>query len=163
MAITRIYAVKRNLIKKLENIMDRMKTDGGLLISSFDVVPETAYLQFEMTRDLSEMLRGEQRKQNSNLAHHIIQSFCIREITPERAHEIGKKLADNVLNSQYEYVLATHIDTEHIHNHIIFNAFSNVTYKKFNSDRKAYWKIRRISDGLCDQYGISVIESKRAF
>ena len=91
------------------------------------------------------------------LALHLIQSFAPGEATPEQAHEIGKQLADEVLQSKYSYVLTTHIDKGHVHNHLIFCAVDMVNHRKYNSNRQSYAYIRRTSDRLCKEHGLSVV------
>lgn len=157
MAITKIHPIKGTLKKALDYIMNEKKTDEKLLISSFNVAPETAYLEFEMTREAGREIRGERGK---NLAHHLIQSFSPKETTAQEAHAIGQELADKVLGGKFEYVLTTHIDKSHIHNHIIFNATSFVNYNMYNSDKAAYREIRKANDELCRLYNLSIVESK---
>jgi len=121
-----------------------------MLISSFGCSPETADIEFGFT--LSQALdRGD------NLAHHLIQSFEPGEVDYQKAHEIGKQLADAVTKGQYEYVLTTHIDKGHIHNHIIFCAANFVDYRKYNSNKRSYYGIRNLSDRLCRENGLSVL------
>jgi len=110
MAYTEIHPIKSTLDKAIEYICNPEKTDEKILISSFGCSYETADIEFENTLDQTKIKKGD------NLAHHLIQSFDHDEITPELAHEIGKKLADKVTGGQYEYVLTTHIDKGHIHN-----------------------------------------------
>jgi hypothetical protein len=97
----------------------------------------------------------------NNLAHHLIQSFEPGETTPEQAHEIGKRLADEVLQGEYEYVLTTHIDKGHVHNHIIFCAARFTDYHKYESNKKSYAQIRRTSDELFKEYGLSVVKPSK--
>lgn len=92
-----------------------------------------------------------------NLGHHLIQSFAPREVSYEEAHRIGKELADKILGGRYEYVLTTHIDKGHIHNHIIFCAADFVTHRKYVSNKKSYYQIRNESDRLCKEHGLSVV------
>jgi hypothetical protein len=119
-------------------------------VSSFGCSFETADIEFEMT--LSKAL-----DKGNNLAHHLIQSFEPGESTPEQAHEIGKRLADEITKGRHEYVLTTHIDKGHIHNHLIFCAASFVDYKKYVSNKKSYFAIRNFSDKLCKEYSLSVV------
>jgi hypothetical protein len=151
MAVTKIHPVKSTLGKALDYIKDPEKTDGKLLVSSFACSFETADIEFSHTLSKSVMRKG------NNLAHHLIQSFEPGETTPETAHEIGKRLADEVTNGKYEYVITTHIDKGHIHNHIMFCATSFIDHHKYVSNRKTYAAIRRASDELCREYGLSVI------
>ena len=146
MAITKTHPIKSTLKLAIDYILNPNKTDGKILVSSFGCAPETADLEFEWTQKLSPQ-RG------THLARHLIQSFEPGETTPEQAHEIGKRLADEILGGKYEYVISTH-------NHIIFNAVSFVDYNKYHSNKKSYHNIRRISDKLCREYGLSVVEPK---
>ena len=150
MAVTKIKPVKSTLKKALDYIQNPDKTDGKMLVSSFGCSPETADIEFEFT--IAQALdRG------NNLAHHLIQSFEPGEVDYQKAHEIGKQLADAVTKGQYEYVLTTHIDKGHVHNHIIFCAVNFVDYHKYNSNKRSYYGIRNMSDRLCRENGLSVI------
>lgn len=150
MAITKIKPIKGTLNKALEYIQNPDKTEGKTLVHSFGCSAETADIEFEYT--LSQAIQ-----KGNNLAHHLIQSFAPNEVDYETAHKIGKELADKVTKGQYEYVLTTHIDKGHIHNHIIFCAVNFVTHKKYNSNKYSYYNIRKISDKLCQEYGLSVV------
>jgi hypothetical protein len=134
----------------LDYICDPKKTDEKILISSFHCAPETADMEFQMT--LSQGL-----EKGNNLAFHLIQSFRPGETTAETAHLIGKQLTENVLQGKHEYVLTTHVDKGHIHNHVIFCATSFVDRRKFVSNRKIYHQIRKASDQICQQFGLSII------
>ena len=150
MAITKIKPVKSTLKKALDYIQNPDKTDGKMLVSSFGCSPETADIEFAFT--IAQALdRG------NNLAHHLIQSFEPGEVDYQKAHEIGKQLADAVTKGQYEYVLTTHIDKGHVHNHIIFCAVNFVDHHKYNSNKRSYYGIRNMSDRLCRENGLSVV------
>ena len=136
--------------KAIDYIVDPAKTDDKLLVSSFGCAVETADLEFEKTRLLA-MQKG------NNLAHHLIQAFEPGEVSYAQAHEIGRQLADEILGGKYEYVIATHINKEHCHNHIIFCAVDFAEHKKYVSNRKSYAQIRRVSDRLCRENGLSVV------
>jgi len=150
MAVTKIKPVKSGLKQRLDYIQNSGKTDGKMLVSSFGCSYETADAEFQHT--LSKAL-----EKGNNLAHHLIQSFEPGESTPEQAHEIGKRLADEITKGKYEYVLTTHIDKGHIHNHLIFCAASFIDNKKYISNRKSYYGIRNASDRLCREYSLSVV------
>ena len=150
MAVTKIKPVKSTLKKALDYIQNPDKTDGKMLVSSFGCSPETADIEFAFT--IAQALdRG------NNLAHHLIQSFEPGEVDYQKAHEIGKQLADAVTKGQYEYVLTTHIDKGHVHNHIIFCAVNFVDHHKYNSNKRSYYGIRNMSDMLCRENGLSVV------
>ena len=87
-------------------------------------------------------------QKGNNLAHHLVQAFEPGEVSYAQAHEIGRQLADEILGGKYEYVIATHINKEHCHNHIIFCAVDFAEHKKYISNRKSYAQIRRVSDRL---------------
>ncbi len=150
MAVTKIKPIKSTLKKALDYIQNPDKTDGKMLVSSFGCSPETADIEFEFT--IAQALN-----RGNNLAHHLIQSFAPGEVDYQKAHEIGKQLADAVTKGQYEYVLTTHIDKGHVHNHIIFCAVNFVDYHKYNSNERSYYGIRNMSDRLCRENGLSVV------
>ena len=154
MAVTKIKPIKSTLSKALDYIQNPDKTDGKMLVSSFGCSYETADIEFEYT--LSQALQ-----KGNNLAFHLIQSFEPGEVDYETAHKIGKQLADAVTKGQHEYVLTTHIDKGHVHNHIIFCAVNFVDHHKYNSNKRSYYGIRNMSDRLCRENGLSVIVPKK--
>ena len=92
-----------------------------------------------------------------------MQSFAAGEVTPELAHQIAKELADRVLGGRYEYVIGTHLNTGHIHSHIVWNSVSCVDGKKYRSNYKSYvTEIRAVSDELCRKYKLSVIDTENS-
>ena len=151
MAITKIHPIKSTLKAALDYIMNSDKTDGKILISSLNCNPITAHLEFEQTKI-------ECNSKAKVLARHLIQSFFPGETTAEEAHQIGIELCDKILKGKYEYVLTTHIDKGHIHNHILFNNVSFETGKAYQSNKKTYHQIRNHSDDLCRKYKLSVID-----
>ena len=150
MAVTKIKPIKSTLSKALDYIQNPDKTDGKTLVSSFGCSYETADIEFEYTL-------SQARQKGNNLAFHLIQSFEPGEVDCEKAHAIGKQLADAATKGQHEYVLTTHIDKGHIHNHIIFCAVNFVDYHKYNSNKRSYYGIRNMSDKLCRENGLSVV------
>ena len=140
--------------KAIAYILNPEKTDEKLLVSSYGCASETAAREFEWTRKIAE-----QKGMTSVriIARHVIQSFEIGEVTPELAHEIGKQFADEILGGKYEYVLTTHIDKDHVHNHLIFNAVDFVDYHAYKSYKRIYYDMREVSDRLCKENGLSVI------
>ena len=160
MAITKIHAIKSTLGKALAYIENPDKTDGQMLVSGYNCEPQTASIDFEMTAVLAHKARNLKRKRSTNLAYHLIQSFSPEDaVTPEQAHELGKKLAFEYTGGKYEYVVATHIDKGHIHNHIMINAVSFYDYKKLRTvPYRTARQIRDISDRLCMEAHLSVID-----
>lgn len=158
MAYTRIHAIKSTLPKAIEYICNPEKTEEQLLVSGYNCEPYSAAFEFRATAALGREIRGDFTNTGGadNLAYHMIQSFSPYDnITPEQAHELGKKWADEVLGGRYEYVIATHVDKGHIHNHIIFNATSFLDYKKFDNYKVAR-RLREVSDRLCIENGLYV-------
>ena len=154
MAVTKIKAIRGTLSKAIAYILNPEKTDEKLLVSSYGCASETAAREFEWTRKIAE-----QKGMNPVriIARHVIQSFEIGEVTPELAHEIGKQFANEILGGKYEYVLTTHIDKDHVHNHLIFNAVDFVNYHAYKSYKRIYYDMREVSDRLCKENGLSVI------
>ena len=114
MAVTKIHPIKTTLKKSIDYICNKDKTDEEVYVTTHLCTRELAHKEFEMTRK-------EFHSKTKTLAHHLIQSFMPGEVSFEKAHEVGKNLCDCIFNGEFEYVLATHIDKGHIHNHIIFN------------------------------------------
>lgn len=151
MAYTEIHAIKATVNKAIDYICNPEKTAGKFLISSFACAPETAAIDFEYTLDHC-------RENSPNKAHHLIQSFFPGEVSYEEAHRIGVELADRLLEGKYAYVVTTHIDKEHCHNHIIFCAADHINYDKYHACKRSYYHIRNLSDELCREHQLSVIE-----
>ena len=150
MAVTKIKPIKSTLSKALDYIENPDKTDGKMLVSSFGCSYETADIEFGYTL-------SQARDKGNNLAFHLIQSFAPGEVDYQKAYEIGRQLADAVTKGQHEYVLTTHIDKGHVHNHIIFCAVNFVDHHKYNSNKRSYYGIRNMSDKLCRENGLSVV------
>ncbi|MDE5933566.1 MAG: relaxase/mobilization nuclease domain-containing protein, partial [Lachnospiraceae bacterium] len=150
MAYTKIHAVKATVHKAIAYICNPEKTDDGILISSYGCSPQTAHFDFKFALSKTNV-------NDENKAYHMIQSFLPGEVDFGTAHQIGMELADKVLEGKYSYVVSTHIDKGHIHNHIIFCATDNIGHHKYNDCRQTYYRIRRLSDELCREHQLSVI------
>ena len=148
MAVTKTHPIKSTLKAAIDYICNPDKTDGKLLVSSFGCTAETADIEFAWTRRHA-------IDKGTNLGRHLIQAFEPGEVTPEEAHRIGMELAREVLGGKYEFVLTTHIDRDHVHNHLIFNAVS--FQEHYHSNKRSYHFIRRTSDRICKEHGLSVI------
>ena len=151
MAITKIHPIKSTLNLAIDYITKSEKTDEKMLVSSFKCHPSTAHIQFLKTREDNDT-------KGTVLARHLIQSFLPGEVNPIKAHEIGMELCKKILKEDYEFVLATHVDRGHIHNHIIFNNVNYKIGKCYQSNKKTYHKIRFQSDKLCKENKLSVID-----
>nr|WP_217936415.1 relaxase/mobilization nuclease domain-containing protein [Enterocloster clostridioformis] len=150
MAYTKIHAITATVNKAVDYICSSAKTDEGILISSYGCSPETAAYDFKFA--LSKTSQSDPNK-----AYHLIQSFLPGEVSYKEAHQIGMELADKLLEGKYSYVVTTHIDKGHVHNHIIFCAADNVNHEKYHDCKKTYYDIRSLSDDLCQEHELSII------
>ena len=150
MAYTKIHAIKATVDKAIDYICNPEKTDEKMFVSSYACSPETAAYDFKYTLDHC-------RENSPNKAYHLIQAFAPGEVGFEEAHHIGKELADKLLEGKYSYVVTTHIDKEHVHNHIIFCAADNIEHNKYHDCKQSYYHIRKLSDELCREHNLSVI------
>ncbi len=155
MAYTKIHPIKSTLKMAVDYISNPDKTDRQILVSAFACSLPTAHLEFAKTREKFNV-------KNGNLAYHCIQSFKPDEVTPEQAHLIGIQTADELLEGKYEYVISTHIDRGHVHNHLIISGVNFETGLTFSTEHDQFknpaWKqIRKISDKICLENQLSVI------
>ena len=151
MAYTRIHAIKSTVAKAVAYICNPDKTEQQLLVDTFGCTADTAKHDFDYA-----LCRT--KSSDKNQAYHLIQSFAKGEVSHEEAHRIGIELADKLLGGRYSYVVATHTDKGHPHNHIIFCAADNIDHKKYNACKKSYYHIRQLSDELCKEHNLSIIE-----
>ena len=154
MSITRIHAIKATVARSIAYITNPEKTEGETLVFSHGTVPEYAAASFAQALSHTD-------ENDPNLAFHLIQSFAPREVKPVEAHEIGKELAERLLGGRYSYVLSTHVDKNHCHNHLIFCAADNIEHRKYHDCKETYRNIRRINDELCKEHNLSVIREDR--
>ena len=150
MAYTKIHAITATVDKAADCICNPKKTDEGILISSYGCSPETAAYDFKFALSKT-------KQSDPNKAYHLIQSFLPDEVSYKEAHQIGVELADKLLEGKYSYVVSTHIDKGHVHNHIIFCAADNINHEKYHDCKKTYYNIRNLSDDLCREHELSVI------
>jgi hypothetical protein len=153
LAVTKIKPIRATIEKSIAYICNSDKTESCLFVSSEHCVPETAALEFQFLLDKA-------RAGGNTIGRHLIQSFKPGEVTPQQAHEIGQKMADEILGGQYAYVLATHLDRDHIHNHYIWCAVNIETHRRYVSNKTSYRKIQGVSDRFCGEYNLSVITEK---
>ena len=140
----------------LDYAANRDKTEQSCFESSYACTLETAFSDMRQTKEQWHKSGGVQ-------GYHLVQSFAAGEVTPELAHQIAKELADRVLGGRYEYVIGTHLNTGHIHSHIVWNSVSCVDGKKYRSNYKSYvTEIRAVSDELCRKYKLSVIDTENS-
>ena len=140
----------------LDYAANRDKTEQSCFESSYACTLETAFADMRQTKEQWNKPGGVQ-------GYHLVQSFAADEVTPELAHRIAKELADRVLGGRYEYVIGTHLNTGHIHSHIVWNSVSRIDGKKYHSNGKSYvTEIRAVSDELCRKYKLSVIDTENS-
>lgn len=154
MSITRIHAIKATVKRSIAYICNPAKTDGETLITAFGTTVEYAPAMFANALKKTD-------PSDPNLAYHLIQSFAPGEVGAKEAHEIGKELAERLLGGRYSYIVSTHTDKNHCHNHIIFCAADNITHKKYHDCKRSYWNIRHINDELCEEHNLSVIKENK--
>ena len=150
MAVTKIIPIRTTIQNSVDYICNSAKTDDCLLVHSEHCSPNTAGLEFQH-------YLNQARTGGNTIGRHLIQSFAPGEVTPDQAHEIGKKLVAEILHGEYAYVMATHVDRGHIHNHFVWCSANVVTHKKYRSNKNTYHEIRNTSDRLCKEYELSVI------
>lgn len=141
MAITKIIPIRTTIGKSIAYICNPNKTENCAFIYSENCFPKTASVEFDF------YLRQAQAGGNT-LGRHLIQSFSPDETTPEQAHEIGRKLAEQHLKGEYAYVMTTHVDRNHIHNHFVWCAVNLKTHNRYHSNRRSYHEIQDLSDSL---------------
>ena len=140
----------------LDYAANRDKTEQSCFESSYACTLETAFADMRQTKEQWHKTGGVQ-------GYHLVQSFAADEVTPELAHRIAQELADRVLGGRYEYVIGTHLNTGHIHSHIVWNSVSRIDGKKYHSNGKSYvTQIRAVSDELCRKYKLSVIDTENS-
>ncbi len=144
-----------SLEEAIDYAMNRDKTERSVFEDAIGCVCETAYQDMVATKKQYHKMDGVQ-------GYHLVQSFVKGEVTPELAHQIGMEMAERLLQGKYEAVITTHLNTEHYHNHIVFNSVSMEDGKKYHSNSRSYYEdVRKASDALCLKYGLSVIEPKK--
>ena len=166
MAATRIMSIHINKGKtarqcigeRLDYIMNPKKTDGGILVSTYACSPETAADEFMLFRQEYQQSTG-RTQDNEVIGYHVRQAFKPDEITPEEANEIGKELASRMTDDQFAYVVATHIDKHHIHNHIIICSTDLEGQHKYRDVKQSAKDLAQISDSLCREHSLSVIQN----
>ena len=153
MAVTKIHPIKTTLKKAIDYICNGDKTNDEIYVTTHLCSRENAHKEFELTKK-------QFNSRTKTLAHHLIQSFVPEEVSFEEAHQVGIELCEKILGDKYEYVLDTHIDKDHIHNHIIFNSIDVDEAKVYHSYYGSYMNIRNQSDRLCKEHNLSVIDQE---
>ena len=154
MAVTQLYNRTTNLNGLIEYVMNGDKTDEMKYVSGVNCLPETAYEEMMSTKN--RFNKGKEKI----IGYHLIQSFAEGEVTPEVAHELGLEYVNEVFGKDFEVVVATHLNTDNVHNHIVINSVSLKTGKKFYDYHASRDYLRIVSDCICQYYGLSVLEDK---
>lgn len=129
-------------------------TEEGCYVSGINCLPDDAYQDMMDTKTIW-------KKKDGVLGYHAFQSFVEGEVTADKAHLIGMKLAEEMWGDRFEVIVTTHINTNHIHNHFVINSVSFKDGKKFNNCNENYALLRHLSDSLCQEYGLSVLDNKK--
>ncbi|MGM0322521.1 hypothetical protein IGI82_003721 [Enterococcus sp. AZ067] len=167
MPTTKTLTIKqeKNLKRAVEYILDPLKTKNQTLTSGHKInAVNNAFFEMNMTRKLAQNVKGLNNKKSNEevIARHIIQSFDPTDnLTAEEVHEIGRQTALEFLGEDYEFVIATHVDKDHLHNHIIFNTTSSVDLKKFRWQRGTAAHLRNYSDKVADYHGAMILDTPK--
>ena len=144
------------IYKDLHNVVEytkaNFKTEEQVFVTGINCYKETALQEMVSTK-------RKFRKEKGIVAYHAFQSFKEGEVTPEIAHEIGVKLAEELWGDKFEVVVSTHLNTNHIHNHFVINSVSFIDGKKYRDNRETYALMRIKSDELCREYNLSVLKA----
>lgn len=151
MATTKIWPTKGHLASVLKYIVNEQKTDAKTYVSGLNCFPDTAASEMNA-------VKKHFGKTGGRIAYHAYQSFAPGEVTPAQAHQIGVQLANELWGGRFQVVVATHLDRGHLHNHFVLNSVSFLDGKHFHSDAAFLHRLRDVSDRLCREYGLSVIE-----
>lgn len=156
MAITKIWKVQDRLDKTIVYAINGDKTEEKLYVSGINCMPDTA---------LQEMrnIKKQFFKTDGIQCFHGVQSFVKGEITPEQAHEIGIKLAEELWGDKFQVVVSTHLNTDNLHNHFVLNSVSFLDGNRFCNTKKDYATMRKTSDKLCAEYGLSVLKQEEKY
>ena len=155
MAVIKIKTIKSNLQAVINYGKNGDKTDNGILVSSVNCSVVTAYEEMALTKKFF-------HKEDKTLGYHIIQSFKGNEVSPERANQIGKELAEELWGDKFQVVICTHINKENVHNHLILNSVSFIDGKKYHNGKEDIAFLKEASDNLCFKYGLSIVTTPRA-
>lgn len=153
---TKNVKFSRQDLQGLRDVMDYMlqdyKTEQQYYVTGLNCHPQTARQEMMVTKK-------QYQKEGGIIAYHGYQSFMPGEVTPQQAHEIGVKLAEELWGARFEVIVATHLDKAHIHNHFVLNSVSFADGRRYYDNNASYDLMRKTSDRLCREYRLSVIEN----
>ena len=169
MATTRLMPLHSGMGRTVAEALGRVtayvenpeKTNGGDLVTAYQCNPSIADQEFLFSKRQYAAITGRERKDNDVIAYHMRQSFKPGEITPELANKIGYDLAMSLTKGKHAFIVCTHVDKHHIHSHIVFNSTAIDCTRKFRNFWRSSFAIRKISDMLCLENGLSVISEPK--
>ena len=169
MAVTRIIPIRgskgqsviRSLTERTDYVKNPEKTENGSLIYAYGCTPQLVAAEFALSKRQYVQRTG--RKAPGVIAYHIRQSFKPGEITPEEANIVGRELAERFLKGKHAYIVCTHVDKRHIHSHIVFNSTTIDGTAKFRDFLGSGRTVGRLSDLICIEHGLSVIQNPRRY
>lgn len=156
MATTKLWKFKSRLDRLINYAINGEKTENKLFVSGINCMPDTAF--YEMTNVKKQFF-----KTGGIECYHAYQSFAENEVTPEQAHEIGVKLAEELWGDRFQVIVSTHLNTDNIHTHFVLNSISFLDGKRFCNTKKDYALMRITSDKLCEDYGLSVLKQEEKY
>ena len=156
MAITKIWKFKSRLDQLIEYAINGEKTEQKLYVSGINCIPDTAF--YEMKNVKKQFFKTE-----GIVCFHGIQSFVKDEVTPEQAHEIGVRLVNELWGEKFQVIVSTHLNTDNIHNHFVINSVSFIDGKRFYNTKRDYALMRKTSDRLCKEYGVTVLKQEEKY
>jgi hypothetical protein len=152
MAVTKILTRKTRVDTIIKYIMNGEKTEKMMYVSGVNCRPDTAISEMQDTKKRFD-------KEDGIISYHLIQSFDGKEISPKKCHELGLQYAKELFGDNFQFVVATHLNTDNVHNHIVVNSVSFKSGNKFYSNRETKDFIRITSDFICRENGLSVIKT----
>lgn len=155
MAVTKYKVIQKNLEAVINYAMNGEKTEHGILVSALNCLTKTAYSQMMLTKKNF-------HKEKGRLGYHIIQSFNVNEVSPQKANEIGLELAESLWGDKYQVVVCTHTNKNNVHNHIVLNSVSLIDGSKYHNSNVEVALLKETNDEICMKYGLSVLDTYKA-
>ncbi|XBX08496.1 relaxase/mobilization nuclease domain-containing protein [Enterocloster clostridioformis] len=145
----------------IDYVKNPQKTDFWKFIYGYECDTRTADTEFLLSKRQYANLTGRDRGADDVIAYHLRQAFKPGEVTPEEANQIGRELALKLTKGNHAFVVCTHVDKHHVHNHIIINSTTQDCQKKFRNFWGSTWAVRRMNDKLCLEHGLSIVENPK--
>ena len=156
MATTKLWKFKSRLDILIDYAINGEKTENKLFVSGINCMPDTAFYEMKNIKKQFFKIGGIE-------CFHGYQSFATGEVIPEQAHEIGVKLAEELWGNKFQVIVSTHLNTDNIHNHFVLNSVSFKDGKRFCNTKKDYALMRKVSDKLCKDYGLSILKQEEKY